>query len=126
MKFSGKVIRGDGYGKTLGFPTANIDSEEFLKTKQDVKLGVYAGFVVRESTGMYYRAGIVVSPLDKNGIPKLEAHLLDFDGDLYGETLTFTLSQYLRPFEQYETEEELKEAINADIVAIIRLALPKS
>ena len=124
MEFKGKVIKGTGYGRKIGFPTANIDSEEFLKIEKEIEFGVYAGFVVREKTGVWYRSGIVIGPLDKEGIPKLEAHLLDFYEDIYGEVLTFNLVKYLRSFENYESENELKDAIARDIVTIIRLALP--
>lgn len=68
--------------------------------------------------GKRYRAGIVVGPLDARGLPKLEAHILDFTGNLYGQTLVFILSQYVRPFKRYKSEIELIQAIQKDITII--------
>lgn len=121
MKIGGIVIHGDGFGRTLGFPTANIDRDEYAEHKMDIEHGVYAGTVTREN-GSQYTAGIVVGPLDTEGLPKLEAHLLDFDGDLYGERLVFEVGRFLRPFQQYDSIDEIKEAIAKDIETIRNLS----
>lgn len=120
MTVSGIVIHGDGFGRTLGFPTANIDRDEYIEKECDLAHGIYAGVVTRES-GAQFVSGIVIGPVDKQGLPKLEAHLLDFDGDLYGERLTFSIKDFLRPFEEYETMEMLKAAIKKDITTIKNL-----
>lgn len=122
MNVHGIVIHGDGFGKKLGYPTANIDREAYQEKKLDLKHGVYAGMVERKN-GDRYVAGIVVGPVDDTGLPKLEAHLLDFDDDLYGEQLTFMIGDFLRPFENYETIDAIKDAIAADIAAIRKLSL---
>ena len=48
-----------------------------------------------------YKAAIVIGPLDKSGLPKIEAHLIDFKGNLYGKHLNFILHKYLRPFRKF-------------------------
>ena len=72
---SGKVIKGKGIGKKLGFPTVNI------KLIEKIESGVYAGFV--RFGNKDYIAGIFVGP-DKKLI---EAHLIGFSGDLYGKEI---------------------------------------
>ena len=121
IKIYGRVIRGDAYGKKLGFPTANLERRSYARQKQKIKLGVYAGkaevqgsrFEVQE-----YVAAIVVGPIDKTGLPKIEAHLLGFKGSLYGKQLTLRLYKYIRPFKKFKTEKELKAQILQDIKII--------
>jgi riboflavin kinase/FMN adenylyltransferase len=121
MEISGTVIVGDGYGKVLGYPTANIDRKQYAEKKPDLKLGVYAGYVIIEDSQDRYRAGIVLGPMDQTDLPKIEAHLIGYTGDLYGEMVTFHFSKYLRPFVTYTSEEKLKADIKADIAAIMSL-----
>lgn len=100
---TGKVVRGDGYGKKLGFPTANLDTQDKLP-----KDGVYAGSA--KFDGKEYRAGIVIGPGEK-----VEAHLLGFEGDLYGIEITLEIKKFLREYKNFDTEEELKTQIKKDI-----------
>ncbi len=116
--FSGTVERGDGYGRTIGFPTANISRTDYTARKLNLPHGVYAGVVQILDTEKQYPAGIVVGPLDATNQPKLEAHLLDFDGDLYGQKVEFIIQTHLRPFVEYDSETKLKAAIAADISKI--------
>lgn len=127
MKISGIVIAGEGIGRTLGFPTVNIDSKEFVRLENDYTLGVYAGFVTVPE-GKQYRAGIVVGPLNSEGLPKLEAHLIDYKNSLYGKEVTFHILAFLRPLEEYSSTDALMEAIAADINKIkqMELCLPES
>lgn len=111
---SGRVIRGDGYGKKIGFPTANIDRRQWSRSRVKPKLGIYAGIVVL-SNKKKHKAGLVVGPLDNKGLPKLEAYLLNFKGNLYGEKLVFELVKFLHPFKKYRTEEQLIAGIARDI-----------
>lgn len=121
MHVSGSVEHGDGYGRTLGFPTVNIDRGEYRARKLDIAHGVYGGAVKIESTGAVYRAAIVVGPSDNTGLPKLEAHLIDFADDLYGLTVVFHIEHFLRPFREYGTQEDLIADITADIEAIKKM-----
>jgi len=112
----GKVIKGDGYGKKIGFPTANIDRRQFVRLKSKPKLGIYAGRVYIGSKS--YKAGIVIGPIDKTGLPKLEAHLIKFEGNLYGKKITIEPIKYLRPFTKYRGELALIAQIKKDIKKI--------
>ncbi len=111
----GKVVRGTQFGRILGFPTANIDKAEYKELGFLIPPGVYAGTVSVLPEETSYRAGIVVGPKEADGLPKIEAHLLDFSGDLYGKVLELLLAVYLRPYRNFKGEDALKEQIGADI-----------
>lgn len=111
---TGRVVRGDGYGRKIGFPTANIDRRQWSRLKVKPKLGVYAGAVTL-SIGRKYKAGIVVGPIDRKGLPRLEAHLLKFKGNLYGKKITIELVKFLHQFRKYKSETELRKGIAEDM-----------
>jgi riboflavin kinase/FMN adenylyltransferase len=103
----GIVVHGDHRGRLLGFPTAN------LQTPPDVlvpKLGIYAGATLG------HRAAISIgtNPTYGGTERRAEAHLLDFDGDLYGQRLVVELWERLRDEARFSSESELVEAIGAD------------
>ena len=111
----GKVIKGDGYGKKLGFPTANLDQKQFVKDKIKLPLGVYAGVVFLHHLNKIRKAAVVIGPLNKKKVPKIEAHILKFSGRLYGKKLTLYLYKFLRPFEIFKTEKLLIAQIKKDV-----------
>ncbi len=104
MYISGKVIRGDGYGRTLGFPTVNLQTKE---TKLPPS-GVYAGNANLDDTS--YRAGILINPTGK-----VEAHLIGYSGDAYGRQVTLQINKFIREYKKFDTEQELIEQIKKDI-----------
>lgn len=101
---TGKVIQGDGYGRKLGFPTVNLETE----TKEFPKDGVYSGTAVLE--GQEYRAGIVVGPHGN-----IEAHLIGYHGDAYGKEVMLNIGQFIREYRHFDTEQELIDQIRKDI-----------
>lgn len=117
---SGKVLYGDNYGKVLGFPTANLDRRDYVRRKLKIRLGIYAGRVELPS-GKKYRAAIVVGPLDKHHLPKLEAHLIGFNGNLYGKKIIISPGKYVRPFKKFKNEADLKKQIGKDIKTVNKL-----
>jgi len=133
IKISGKVIHGEHYGRKLGFPTVNLDRRSFSRRKMKIRLGVWAGYAIfgkkttsprpspQEGRGRKRKAAIVIGPIDKSGLPKIEAHLIGFKGNLYGEHLNFILHKYLRPFRKFKSEEELKNQIKKDIAFVKKL-----
>lgn len=112
---SGKVVRGVRLGRKLGFPTANLDRREYARKKLRIPFGVYAGTATISGRKKLYRAGIVIGPLDRGGLPKIEAHLLGFSGILYGEKICLSLTRYLRPYKIFKSEDALKEKIASDL-----------
>lgn len=98
----GTVERGAGRAAALGFPTINITMGGAGHS------GIYAGQVTHH--GHVYNAVIFADP--KRDI--LEAHLLDFDEDLYGEEVTIELMEKLREADSYDTDDALKDAIQGD------------
>jgi len=104
IKISGIVIKGNSYGRKLGFPTVNLDVDVKMLPPQ----GVYSGFSILE--GKEYNAGIVVGPGNK-----IEAHLIGYNGDAYGKEVTLEIKKFLREFKKFDTEEELIIQIKKDI-----------
>jgi riboflavin kinase/FMN adenylyltransferase len=103
----GIVVHGDHRGRLLGFPTAN------LQTPPDVlvpKLGIYSG----ETLGHRSAISIGTNPTYGGTERRAEAHLLDFDGDLYGQRLVVELWEHLRDEARFDSEAALVEAIQAD------------
>lgn len=92
----------------------------YARQKIKARLGVYAGFA-ELSSGKKYLAAIVIGPLDKRRLPKIEAHLLNFKGDLYGTYINIYLNRYLRPFEKFKSIGELKKQIVKDVNKVKRL-----
>lgn len=111
----GTVSSGEGRGRLIGFPTANLlPSSEFVP-----KPGVYAGFA--EFRGQRFLAvqNIGINPTfhsESGLLNKLEVHLLDFTGDIYGETLRFEFVEYLRAEQKFAGVEELKSQIAKDVL----------
>lgn len=109
----GRVVRGEGYGRRLGFPTANLDRRSYSHRKLELKHGVYAG--TAQTPRLNYPAAIVIGPNDQKKLPKLEAYLLGYKGNLYGKLVEITLQKYLRPFLKFKSEAQLIRQIRADI-----------
>ena len=104
---SSKVIKGDGYGRKIGFPTVNL-ARDFSKEKEFPPDGVYAGTALLDS--VEYRAGIVIGPLDK-----VEAHLIGYAGDAYGKEVTLQIKKFIRDYKKFNTEQELIIQIKKDM-----------
>jgi riboflavin kinase/FMN adenylyltransferase len=116
-----RVNEGRGMGTTLGFPTANLELEERLVKPA---AGVYAGVVAVD--GKSYRAAISVGvpATFGQGAPTIEAHLLDFSGDLYGCRLRVFFLEYLRKMRAFANIEELQRAIQTNIAQTQAIPLP--
>ncbi len=114
---SGRVIKGDGYGKKISFPTINIDRRNFLRLKKKIAFGVYAGKVnlMSNTRCLTYKAGIVIGPLDKKDLPKKEAHLIGYKGNAYGEKAVFEVRRFIREFKKFKNEKELIVQIGKDL-----------
>jgi riboflavin kinase/FMN adenylyltransferase len=105
----GEVAHGDERGRTLGFPTANIvPDEDFVHPGH----GVYAGW----AHGHCAAVNVGIRPQFETGRGLLiEAYLLDWDGDLYGETLRVAFTRRLRGERRFESVDALVEQMGRDV-----------
>jgi riboflavin kinase/FMN adenylyltransferase len=112
---AGTVTRGAGRGRTLGFPTANLDPERPLL----VPTGVYA---CRAEDGGLHRAvvNVGVRPTFGDNALAVEAFLMDFAGDLYGHALRLHFVGRLRGEQKFESVDELRAQITRDVEAARR------
>jgi riboflavin kinase / FMN adenylyltransferase len=106
----GIVVAGDARGGTLGFPTANLRTDAALLVPQ---FGIYAG----ASAGRRAAVSIGVNPHYGGAERRVEAFLLDFEGDLYGKRLVVELWERLRDEASFASEEELVAQIGRDVAA---------
>jgi riboflavin kinase/FMN adenylyltransferase len=114
FEVEGEVVRGDGRGRKIGVPTANLRCATELVPKN----GVYAGWAVRTRDGQRWGAAINVgtNPTFVNGANvSVEAHLLDCDQDLYSEVLRVGFVERLRAEERFASIEALVAQIHADV-----------
>jgi len=115
---TGEVVPGHQNGRRLGFPTANL---RLHPKKFRPRPGVYSGWV--RELGLPAAINLGQRPtLDGTGEPTVEAHILDWQGDLYGQTLTVTLERFLRPEQRFASLPALQEQIARDCAAVRRYA----
>lgn len=105
QRYSGIVARGEGRAAKLGFPTVNIPLAKTIS-------GIYAADV--KAGDIVYRAAAFADPA--RGI--LEAHLLDFEDDLYGKQVTITLHEKIRDSKAFENDEELAKMVAEDVIKV--------
>ncbi|RKG92235.1 bifunctional riboflavin kinase/FAD synthetase [Corallococcus terminator] len=113
----GTVVAGAGRGRTIGFPTANVDTQNELRPAP----GVYAirARLHSEAAGPWRpgAANIGVKPTFGGTEVTIEAHLLDFTGDLYGKELRVQFLERLRPEQRFGSAAELVGQIKRDVEA---------
>ncbi|RKU29644.1 hypothetical protein C6497_05760 [Candidatus Poribacteria bacterium] len=110
---SGTIVQGDGRGKQLGFPTANIDTGEQLCPPN----GVYAIQAKLEEHWLNGVVNIGIRPTFNGTEFQVESHLFDFDEIVYGETLEIFFIEKIRSERKFSTIHALRQQINRDIVA---------
>jgi riboflavin kinase/FMN adenylyltransferase len=128
-RVDGVVERGDERGRELGFPTANLRTEAWAAVPAD---GVYAGRVVRldewgrTAPGPALGAAAIsvgTNPTFEVRQRRVEAYVLDFEGDLYGDALGIEFVTRLRGMERFETVEALVAQMHKDVEATAELGL---
>lgn len=123
----GKVVHGKGLGRTIGFPTANIEPEE--PNKIIPMAGVYEVKVKGERSLVNGEWSLVIGDcslvngdcslvkgicnIDSQGV--IEVHLLGYKGNLYGQNLTIQFMQFIRKERQFHSLDELQQQIKADV-----------
>ncbi|MEJ2746346.1 MAG: bifunctional riboflavin kinase/FAD synthetase [Anaerolineae bacterium] len=114
----GTVVMGDQRGRTIGFPTANLDVWEELLLPVN---GVYATFAWLGSQRYIAASNVGVRPTINGGNVTVEAHLLDFAGDLYGQELKLEFMEHIRPEMKFAGLDALKAQIQSDVETIRQL-----
>ena len=112
----GRIVEGDRLGRQFGFPTANLDTTNLVLPPN----GVYAASTKLKE--QFYRVALNIGlrPTVATVQPHLrvEAHLLDFSGDLYGAELELELGVKLREERKFASATELREQIARDVAAV--------
>lgn len=109
----GEVVRGAGRGRALGFPTANVNTDRPLP----LPAGVYAGHAFLGSTRYQAVVNVGVRPTFGEAEFAVEAHLLDFSGDLYGSRIKLEFLRRLRGERKFPDVEALRSQIAQDVGA---------
>jgi len=112
-RIRGVVCHGAGRGRGLGFPTANLDAIDTLIPDD----GVYASYAIIEGLATVHPAACHIGPNVTFGESKrtVEAHILDFDGDLYGRILELDILERLRPSRSFAGSDDLLCQIRTDV-----------
>ena len=109
--FDGKVVHGRGVGNQLGFPTANIqvDADKFLP------VGVFAGNTVLD--GAEYKCIINIGSKPTYDIDEstVEVHIIGYDGNLYGKSISVNMHKFLRPICKFDCSEQLIQQLKLDM-----------
>jgi riboflavin kinase / FMN adenylyltransferase len=110
----GVVVRGDRRGASLGYPTANLQVSRRVAVPA---AGVYAGMCHLPDGSLEPAATSVgVNPTFGGQELRVEAHLIDYDGDLYGESVAIDFRHRLRDEERFDTVDALVTQMDADVV----------
>ena len=110
---SGTVIHGSHRGSPLGFPTLNLETSDPLPPH-----GIYAGKAL--INGSSYLAAIHIGPVPvfDDPTPRVEAFILDFEEDAYGQQVALTCVEKLRDIQNFPTLPELQKQITLDVARV--------
>jgi len=109
----GDIVRGKQLGRTIGFPTINV---ELPKDRQFPKFGVYAGWADVAGSSRPCVMNIGIKPTVQGSSPLLEAHLLHYSGNLYDLSANVRIHAFLRPEKKFASVDELQNAIATDVI----------
>ena len=126
FSLSAAIVHGDKQGRTIGFPTANLDVTHLRGDKKILpRHGVYAATATIDGDDKTYLASCyhgVRAGLDKKMAERLEIYLFDFVGDCYDKTMTVCLHEYIRGDKKINNLPDLKNQIASDNSAVIVVA----
>jgi riboflavin kinase / FMN adenylyltransferase len=111
---TGEVVTGQQLGRTIGFPTANL---KLPQIKLLPRYGVYCVRLILGEDKETIVKGVMnigCRPTVEGNAPTVEVHLLDWSGDLYGQTLMVSLEKFLRPEQKFPSLDALKAQISED------------
>ncbi len=110
-RIRGMVTHGAGRGRKIGFPTANVDAIDTLTPSP----GVYAGFAWVDKESHFAAIHIGTNPTFGEQVLKVEVHLLDYDGSLYGKPIEVDFVDRLRDICPFDSPQQLQTQIQTDI-----------
>jgi riboflavin kinase/FMN adenylyltransferase len=121
-RIAGRVSHGAARGRTLGFPTANLEQIQVLVPRH----GVYAARVVSPVDLACIPVALNIGPNPTFGedTSKVEAHLLDFHGDLYGRFLEVEILECIRGIRKFQSKDELVSQLGFDIERVRSIVMP--
>ncbi|HUR14976.1 MAG TPA: bifunctional riboflavin kinase/FAD synthetase [Mycobacteriales bacterium] len=108
----GIIVRGDQRGREIGFPTANLEPLPWSAVPAD---GIYAGHLVRGKELLPAAISIGTNPTFRGDERRVEAYVLDFDSDLYGEHVGLSFAQRLRDTIRFDTVDALVAQMHQDV-----------
>ena len=110
---TGKVVHGRALGRTVGMPTANIQIQDASILPE---CGVYATRIRVEDERHLAVTNIGTRPtVDNESQVTVEAHILDFNEDIYGQFVELEVYKFLRPIQKFSSLEEVQKQVNKDI-----------
>ena len=112
---TGEVVRGNSIGNQIGYPTANIS---YSPERKLPLLGVYAATVKLDGVEFPAVVNIGHNPTVGNLQISVEAHLIDFQGDLYGKCIAVSFRSFIRPERKFTSLEKLQLQIKKDIQSL--------
>ncbi|RAR72629.1 bifunctional riboflavin kinase/FAD synthetase [Flavobacterium aciduliphilum] len=121
---SGEVVQGNQLGRTIGFPTANINIKETYKLIP--KIGVYVVKSTIDGIERYGMMNIGFRPTLNGKHQTIEVHFFDFDKDIYGTFLTIEVLHFIRNEEKFDSFELLKEQIQKDKISALEVISKKA
>ena len=118
MTIEGKVVKGKQLGRTIGFPTANIETE--IQTGEGPD-GVYAAYIHVDGRRYPCMVNIGHHPTLPEGGKTVEAHIIGYSGDAYGKKVLLETARYIRPEQKFGSVEELKNQLERDKITSISI-----
>ena len=112
----GTVIKGDGRGKKLGYPTANLHLDFNYVVPKD---GVYVTLVKIKNENYFSLTSIGNNPTFDGQDNRIEVFIDDFENDIYGESIEVLFLEYIRPMIKFASSEELIDCMNKDFNRLV-------
>ena len=122
MRIEGRIAQGKQLGRTIGFPTANLQPAGAVNLQLK---GVYAAWFELEGERLPCMVNIGHHPTLPEGAPTIEAHIFDYSGDLYGKRAAVELVTLLRPEQKFPSVEALRLQLERDKVRSMEILYPE-
>lgn len=117
MKIEGKIVKGKQLGRTIGFPTANIEAERREGNGPD---GVYAAYIEIDGEKHPCMVNIGHHPTLPEGGKTVEAHIFGYDCDVYGKHAILETVAFIRPEIKFPSVDALKNQLEQDKITSIK------